>query len=203
MARNRESEREAHMRRAELHRGNPSLTRIVERNIRRITQLRKAADESRSMQERVSDAITKFSGSMAFVYLHAVFFIVWIWVNLALGPKRALDPYPFSLLTLVVSLEAIFLSTFVLVSQNRMQATSDDRDDLDLQVDLLAEYEITRSLRLIRAMAEKMGISEADDPELEELGQAIKPQTILREIGTQVAKNTSQTRPDQELGDNI
>jgi uncharacterized membrane protein len=181
------------MRRAELHRGNPSVARIVERNIRRIAQLRKMSEDTRSLQDRLSDSITNFSGSMAFVYLHAMFFVLWICLNVL--DKRPFDPYPFNLLTLIVSLEAIFLSTFVLVSQNRMQATSDDRDDLDLQVDLLAEYEITRSLRLIRAMAEKMGIDEADDPELEELGQAIKPQTILNEIGSQTASANAPPRP--------
>lgn len=189
------------MRQVELSRGNPNLTRVVERNIRRITQLRKMAEDGRSLQDRIADAITLFSGSMAFVYLHGLFFLVWIWGNIAVGPKRALDPYPFPLLTLVVSLEAIFLSTFVLVSQNRAQATSDDRDDLDLQVNLLAEYEITRSIRLIRAMAERMGISEADDPELEELGQSIKPQTILKEMGAQTLSPPG-SKPDTNLSDN-
>ena len=160
------------------------------------------ADESRTVQDRVADAITRFVGSMAFVYLHGFFFLVWIWANLAVGPKHAIDPYPFQLLTLVVSLEAIFLSTFVLVSQNRIEATADDRDDLDLQVDLLAEYEITRSLRLIRAMAEKMGIQEAEDPELDELGEAIKPQNILKEMGAQSLPNQMTAKPDSKLGDN-
>src|SRR5262249_21698887 len=145
----REEIREARMRRAELTR-NPSLGRVVERNIRRIAQLRRTADDARSMQDRLADKITAFVGSMAFVYIHAVLFLAWIWWNVA-ARRHAVDPYPFPLMTLAVSLEAIFLSTFVLVSQNRMQATGDDRDDLDLQVDLLAEYEITRSLRLIRA----------------------------------------------------
>ena len=189
------------MRQAELNRGNPGLSRVVERNIRRISQLRKMADESRSVQDKVADAITAFVGSMAFVYIHGILFIVWIWGNISAG-KHALDPYPFPLLTLAVSLEAIFLSTFVLVSQNRMQDTGDDRDDLDLQVDLLSEYEITRSLRLIRAMAEKMGISEAEDPELDELSETIKPQTILREMDTKTLAADSSAKADENLGDN-
>jgi len=189
------------MRMAELNRSNPGLTRVVERNIRRIAQLRRVAEESRSLQDKVADGITAFVGSMAFVYIHGMIFIAWIWVNLASG-KHALDPYPFPLLTLAVSLEAIFLSTFVLVSQNRMQATGDDRDDLDLQIDLLSEYEITRSLRLIRAMAEKMGISEAEDPELDELAEPIKPQTILREMDTKTLAADPSPKPDQNLGDN-
>jgi uncharacterized membrane protein len=199
---NKEERREARMRRAELNRGNPNLNRIVERNIRRIAGLRRTAEDSRTLQDRVSDAITRFTGSMAFVYLHGILFIVWIWGNLAVGPKRAVDGYPFPLLNLTVSLEAIFLSTFVLVSQNRTQATSDDRDDLDLQVNLLAEYEITRSLRLIKAMAEKMGIEEAEDPELEELGTAIKPQSILKEMDAHNLTSSSGSKPDTNLDDN-
>jgi uncharacterized membrane protein len=190
------------MRRAELNRGNPDITRIVERNIRRIAQLRKMADESRSLQDRVADVITHFSGSLAFVYLHALFFAVWIGANLWVGPQRAIDPFPFPLLTLVVSLEAIFLSTFVLVSQNRAQATNDDRDDLDLQVNLLAEYEITHGLRLIRAMAEKMGVAEAEDPELDELTHAIKPQKILKEMGAQNLTEGDGSKPDSNISDN-
>lgn len=182
------------MRKAGLEHSNPSVARVVERNIRRIAQLRKIAEDSRTPQDKFADSITNFTGSMGFVYVHAGFFLFWIVLNLGEG-RHAIDPYPFNFLTMAVSLEAIFLSTFLLVSQNRMQATNDDRDDLDLQVDLLAEYEITRSLRLIRAMAEKMGIEEAEDPELEELGQAIKPQSILNEIGSQAASNVSKPRP--------
>lgn len=189
------------MRRAELNKNNPNLNRVVERNIRRIAQLRRMSDESRSFQERVSDSINKFVGSMAFVYLHGLFFLVWIWSNLA-AKGHALDKYPFPLLTLVVSLEAIFLSTFVLISQNRMQATNDDRDDLDLQIDLLSEYEITRSLRLIKQMAEKMGIEEAEDPELEELGQPTKPHKILKEMGAQSIPTQPTTTAETNLGDN-
>jgi uncharacterized membrane protein len=197
----REERREARMRRAELNRGNPNLTRIVERNIRRIAQLRRISEDSRTVQDRVADAITSMAGSMVFVYGNALFFTIWIWANVSAGPK-AIDKFPFPLLTLVVSLEAILLSVFVLVSQNRMQSNADDRDDLDLQVDLLTEYEITHSLRLIRAMAEKMGVEEAGDPELEELEQAIKPGKILKEMGAQSLANQPTSRPDANLGDN-
>ena len=88
------------------------------------------------------------------VYLHAVWFIVWITINLRWIPGvKPFDPFPFGLLTMIVSLEAIFLSTFVLVSQNRMTVLADKRADLDLQINLLSEYEVTRILTLVDATA--------------------------------------------------
>ena len=99
-------------------------------------------------QDRVSDDITAFSGSMTFVYLHVAWFAVWIVVNVT---PWAFDPYPFGLLTLIVSLEAIFLSTFVMISQNRESALSDARDDIDFETNVLSEA-------WLEAFAEKLGI---------------------------------------------
>ncbi len=129
---------------------NPDLCDIVERNIGTIIQLRQHQEEARGLQERIADKITAFSGDMKFVYLHAIWFVVWVVLNTVILPgKKAFDPFPFAFLTLVVSLEAIFLSTFVLLSQNRMQDVADQRADLDLQINLLAEHEITRMLVLM------------------------------------------------------
>jgi uncharacterized membrane protein len=80
---------------------------------------------------------------------------------------------------MVASVEAIFLSTFVLISQNRMSALADKRADLDLQVSLLAEHEITRLITLVTAMAERMGIDQARDPELSELSRDVKPEKVM------------------------
>ncbi|MYS24040.1 DUF1003 domain-containing protein [Streptomyces sp. SID4948] len=91
-------------------------------------------------QDRVADAITAFAGTMAFVYLHAVWFAGWIAVNEGLlGPRAVFDRYPFGLLTMIVSLEAIFLSTFVMVSQNRQSTRENVRADLDFETNLRAE----------------------------------------------------------------
>src|SRR5262249_11114824 len=159
----------------------PLLADALERNICTLIELRREADSHKGTQERMADAITTFSGSMTFVYLHAVLFAVWILWNTGTLHLKVVDPFPFNFLTMVVSLEAIFLSTFVMVSQNRMQDQADERADLDLQINMLSEYEITRMLRLIDAMAEKMGIEEADDPELDELKTDVMPETVLRE----------------------
>ncbi|MFD8077401.1 DUF1003 domain-containing protein [Streptomyces sp. NPDC059718] len=94
----------------------------------------------RGAQDRVADAITAFAGSMAFVYVHIVWFAVWILLNQGLvGPGAVFDPYPFGLLTMIVSLEAIFLSTFVMVSQNRQAARDNIRADLAFETNVRSE----------------------------------------------------------------
>jgi uncharacterized membrane protein len=108
---------------------------------------------SRSVEERVADAITAFAGSMPFVYLHVAWFLVWVAANAGLlAAGFAFDPYPFGLLTLVVSLEAIFLSTFVMIAQNRLSAQADARSRADYEVNVRAEAEIARLLHLVEAL---------------------------------------------------
>ncbi|MEV7387421.1 DUF1003 domain-containing protein [Streptomyces sp. NPDC091215] len=94
----------------------------------------------RTSQDRFADATTAFAGTMGFVYVHTVWFAVWIALNLGLfGPAAVFDPYPFGLLTMIVSLEAIFLSTFVMVSQNRQAARENIRADLVFETNVRAE----------------------------------------------------------------
>jgi len=157
-----------------------SMARVVDRNIRALLQQRQEQQGSRSRQERIADAVTRFAGSMRFVYIHLVVFGTWILVNvgwLPLAPR--FDP-SLVILAMVASVEAIFLSTFVLISQNRMSAIADRRADLDLQVSLLAEHEITRLITLVTAMAERMGIDEAQDPELSELSRDVEPEKVMQ-----------------------
>jgi uncharacterized membrane protein len=131
----------------------------VERNVRAIADLEKEAMADRSPADRLSDGITYVVGSAPFVIVHLVFFAAWITTNVGLVPGLTpFDPFPFSFLTLVVSLEAIFLAIFVLMSQNRMSRMADRRAHLDLQIDLLAERELTVMLHLVQALCEKHGI---------------------------------------------
>ena len=166
-------------------RRNPQLADVIEKNIAMIELLRREADKSRTTQDRVADLITAASGSMWFVYLHVAWFGIWIGLNV-MGHTH-FDPFPFGLLTMIVSLEAIFLSTFVLISQNRQAALDSRRSSLDLQIDLLAEYEITRMLRLVDKMAEKMGIEDAFDAEIDQLCMPVAPDVLLKEIETRQA----------------
>jgi uncharacterized membrane protein len=119
---------------------------------------------------------------MRFVYIHLVLFGSWIVVNLGWIPGIAPFDPSFVVLAMVASVEAIFLSTFVLISQNRMAALADKRADLDLQVSLLAEHEITRVITLVTAMAERMGLEIAQDPELEELSQDVAPEKVMEKM---------------------
>jgi uncharacterized membrane protein len=156
-----------------------SMARVVDRNVRALLLRRQEEQVSRSRQERIADAVTQFTGSMRFVYIHLVVFGTWIAINLGWLPfVPRFDP-SFVVLAMVASVEAIFLSTFVLISQNRMAALADKRADLDLQVSLLAEHEITRLITLVTAMAERMGIEQAHDPELSELSRDVRPENVM------------------------
>jgi uncharacterized membrane protein len=155
------------------------LAQVVERNIRALLLRRQKDEGSRTWQERTADRITRFTGSMTFVYIHLLLFGGWIVVNLgwiSLIPR--FDP-SFVILAMVASVEAIFLSTFVLITQNRMAAMADKRADLDLQISLLAEHEVTRLITLVTAMAERMGVPAASDPELAELSKDVAPEKVM------------------------
>ncbi|HEU0013113.1 MAG TPA: DUF1003 domain-containing protein [Longimicrobium sp.] len=159
----------------------PDLAGVVERNIAALTGRRADDERRRGLQDRIADNITRFTGSMRFVYLHLVIFGLWILVNLGwLGLPR-FDP-SFVVLAMAASVEAIFLSTFVLITQNRMAELADERADLDLQISLLAEHEVTHLIRLVSAMAEKLGIDIDEGSELRELAQDVAPEKVMDRI---------------------
>jgi uncharacterized membrane protein len=160
----------------------PGLTPVLERNIRALQLRRQREEKKASAEERLADAITRFTGSMRFVYLHLAFFGFWIVANLGWVPGvSAWDP-SFVVLAMVASVEAIFLSTFVLISQNRMAAAADKRADLDVQISLLAEHEVTRLVTLVSGIADRMGVRTEADADLDEITQDVAPDTVLDEI---------------------
>jgi uncharacterized membrane protein len=139
--------------------------RAVRENIETILRLEGAFLDRRTQAERVSDAIAAFVGTLWFVLLHLVWFGLWATVNLGVVPWiKPFDPFPFQLLTMVVSMEGVLIATFVLIKQNRMSYLSDRRAHVDLQINLLAEHEITRLLRMAEAIASRVGVRQADDP---------------------------------------
>ena len=158
--------------------GRAALADIIERNIVTMAEVRAAEQARATLQDRLADILTRFSGNMWFVYVHMVWFGWWMAQNMGWIGHNRFDPFPFGLLTLIVSLEAIFLATFVLISQNRAAVVADMRADLDLQIDLLAEYEVTQLLQLVRKVAEKLEVEECSTPELRELSRPV----VLREI---------------------
>ena len=160
------------------HETTGHMARIVERNIQALLKRKQEEDRNKTSEGRIADIVTRFTGSMAFVYIHLFLFGVWILWNSGVLGLKPFDP-SFVVLAMFASVEAIFLSTFVLISQNRMAALADKRADLDLQVSLLAEHEVTQLITLVRAIAHKMEIQEAQDPEIDELAKDVQPEKVL------------------------
>jgi uncharacterized membrane protein len=161
---------------------NPSLSKVVERNIRTMIQLRLQAARARSVQDLLADAITALSGRMIFVHVHLVWFGVWILLNTGRLGVRPFDPFPYGLLTMIVSLEAIFLATFVLISQNRLGQEAEHRADLALHIGLLTEHELTRVLQMLDVIQDKLGIENHENSDLANLEMETKPEDVLAEI---------------------
>jgi uncharacterized membrane protein len=161
---------------------HPPLSDVIERNIQNQARLRLDAALGRTFQERIADTITAFSGSMRFVYLHVLWFGLWVLLNTGRLGMHPFDPFPYSLLTMIVSLEAIFLSTFVLISQNRAGVEADARADVALHVGLLTEHEVTRTLQMLDAIQERLGIANDSQSDLAQLEMETKPEDVLAEI---------------------
>ena len=157
----------------------PGLGSVLGRNMAKMRQRRSEEERAASLADRISDTVTRFAGSMTFVAIHAVAYTAWIAVNLQVVPGvRPFDP-SFVVLAMEASVEAIFLSTFVLISQNRMTAAADKRADLDLQINLLTEHELTRLVALVDAMAQKLGVEAIERAELDEIEQDVSPEAVL------------------------
>jgi uncharacterized membrane protein len=163
------------------------LTPVLERNIEALHARRRRDAAAAPWPERTANAITRFAGSMTFVCLHLALFATWIVVNLGWIP--AVHPWDksFGILAMLASVEALFLSTFVLIAQNRMAAAADQRADLDLQISLLTEHEITQLVKLVSEMARHAGIRTPAHQELEDVKQDVAPDTVLDKIEKKAA----------------
>ena len=162
--------------------GNPA-TDHTQRNLSAIITMEQAAMDARSTGERISDTIARHAGRVWFISAHAVWFFGWITLNVGLVPGiRPFDPYPFQFLTFVVSLEAIFLSLFILMSQNRSNRQADARSHLDLQINLLAEQESTKMLEMLQSLCRHHKLSVANDLEVENLKTPTEPTELLKEL---------------------
>ncbi|HEX3402313.1 MAG TPA: DUF1003 domain-containing protein [Acetobacteraceae bacterium] len=161
--------------------GAESLSSPLKRNIQALEERRQQELTASTRQERLASAITAFTGSMPFVYLHLTVYGAWIALNLGLIPGwPAFDP-SFVILAMEASVEAIFLSTFVLISQNRNAAAADKRADLDLHISLLTEHELTKLTKVVMTIASRLNIP-ADDAEIEEVEKDIAPEAVLDAI---------------------
>jgi uncharacterized membrane protein len=159
-----------------------SLNSTLTRNIEALQQRRLAESRSASTQDKIADAITRFTGSLKFVYLHLAIFGFWIVANLGWVPGVPQWDESFVVLAMIASVEAIFLSTFVLITQNRMASLAEKRSELDLQISLLAEHEVTKLVAMVAAIADHLGIQHEAAGEVEELKRNVAPEAVLDAI---------------------
>lgn len=173
---------------------------IIRKNTSAIAEMQRQDAASRTAQERLAAWVTDFAGSMTFVYLHVIWFAVWIALNtnvLRLPPLTNFDPFPFQFLTLVVSLEAIFLATFVLIGQNQLGHQSERRADLDLQVNLLAEQKAAKTLEMLDHIGGQLDqvirrFNYTTDAEVSALKVSPNPEDVLRVIEEAVKDETDE-----------
>ncbi len=160
----------------------------AQHNIETVVRLEEETTRDRRWSDRLADAIATFSGTITFALLHLVWFALWAVVNTRLIPGiPAFDPYPFQLLAMIVSLEAVLLSTFVLIKQNRMGLRADRRSHLDLQINLLAEKEVTKVIQMLERISARLGASEeVVDAEARELGEVTAVDDLAHELQTKL-----------------
>lgn len=153
-------------------------------NRRRVIKSFKAkANAKRSPAEKFADWLTSKFGSVVFLSLNAIWFLVWILINTGLIPGvEPFDEFPFGLLTMVVSLEAIFLAIIVLISQNREARIGELREEIELQISTISETEITKLIHLIKILLEKQGVKVDEDPELQKMLKPINNEALERRL---------------------
>jgi len=156
--------------------------RPVRHTVTEIVRLEQRDRLGMRRSDRLADWITGFSGSMPFVYLHLAWFSGWIALNRGLFGLTPFDPFPFGLLTMIVSLEAIFLATFVLLSQNRQARQSDQRARIDLQLNVISEQEVTTILRVLDRIGTHLGLDFTADPELQAMETLTDLTRLMDEI---------------------
>jgi uncharacterized membrane protein len=152
------------------------------RNVKAISELEHSALAQRSFSARIGDVIASHAGKMWFVIFHVVWFSVWLWLNGASRGRFAFDPFPYQLLSTVVSLESIFLSLFILMSQNRSNIQADQRNHLDLQINLLSEEENTKMLQMLQALCEHHKLAIGKDPETTAMAKRTDIGDVLSEL---------------------
>jgi uncharacterized membrane protein len=155
----------------------------------------------RNLLERFVDALNDVASSVWFLVVHVVWFVAWLVWNSHVLPVRAFDPYPFGMMTTIVSLEAIFLSIFVLMAQKRESAIAELREELGLQVSLRVEQELTKALQLVAGLYTRLGHRVSDDPELHHMLQPLDVKAIERDLLEQIEAATQSRHHNDMLDD--
>lgn len=145
------------------------------------------ANARRTNVEKMADFMTDFFGSSFFLFANLFFFVFWILINLGVFSSIApFDPYPFNLLTNIVSLEAIFLAIFVLISQNRTSKIDDLREEIHLQLNIISEKEVTKLIKMLSILLEKQGVDLSKDSELKEMLMPVSEEEIEKEVEKEI-----------------
>jgi uncharacterized membrane protein len=166
----------------------------------KIGGFRAKANLERGTAQRIADQLARKMGSVAFLTIHVILFVIWFAINLhAISFMQPFDTFPFGLLTMVLTLEQSLLTIFIIVSQNRSSDLAELRSEMDLQVNVLAEEEISKALHLLRLIGEKMNISEiANDEELRVMETALDHEAMeketLRELGQKLEEIMTATK---------
>jgi len=153
-------------------------------NIETVARLEQEFLEQRTLADRMGDLIVSVVGTPGFIAANVAAFTVWIFINLGkISSIKAFDPYPFVLLTMIVSMEGVLLAVFILMKQNRMSRRADQRDHLHLQINLLAEKEITKMLQMQLQVCQRLGLPAAvEDQEAKELATNTAVESLAREL---------------------
>jgi len=166
---------------------NTNYSEQFKRHRRVIRTFESKYNKNRRPAERIADAITSFCGSIQFLVLNSMWFVVWIVLNIGVIPQiTPFDPFPFGLLTMIVSLEAIFLSIFVLISQNRQSKVDDLRAEIDMHVNMVAEEEITKTMQMVYGLYKGLKLNFQHDPELEEMMKPLDRNLIEKRLEEQM-----------------
>jgi uncharacterized membrane protein len=154
---------------------------ITRRNVRTVRELEQLAVADPSFADRTASFVARFCGSIHFVWVHALVFGAWFAVNSIPGLPHW-DPYPFTFLTMWASTESIFIASFILIAQNYAMRIAERRAQLDLQINLLAEQETTKTLQMLEAIAKQVGAQVGHDPEVAALAEATRLESLAKQI---------------------
>ncbi len=173
----------------------PIYTKCMHKSRRQlaITSYTARAEARRTGLERFADGLTKSFGTVTFLVINAIWFLIWIVWNTGQLGVAAFDPFPYGLLTMIVSLEAIFLAIIVLISENRAARVASLREEIDLQVNMIAEEEVTKIMQMLVLLMEKNGFDFSTDPEMERMLRPVKNEDIEKALEDEIAANSGKS----------
>lgn len=163
--------------------------KLLHKRKERIKSLKGKMDLERTLSDRIADFLTESFGTMGFLIFNGLWYLIWMVINTGFIPGiEPFDPFPFGLLTMIVSLEAIFLSIIVLISQNRAANIAELREEVDLQVNVISEQEITKVIFMLDRIQEKMGIQVDNDEELEKMKKTVDIDSLQSRVKNEISR---------------